>query len=206
MLAGARPLYGNTELDTGSVFEGIFASQDLSKSYRLLRDDKREFYAIQGTKTTKPKYMNSLPWRTVYISPFDMNLLYFAPAMRRDAMDLVLARVYEQFLGVRRDYELAMRQRNALLKKVRDGEADKEDITFWDTKFAEYAEVYGLYRTKYARYIEDSLSRFPSFFSRYPLQFHYESGIDRDGYDPSVTDSEVIRDYLMRNRDRDILT
>jgi DNA replication and repair protein RecF len=188
------------------VFEGIFASHDLAKSYRLLRDEKREFYAIQGTKTTKPKYMNALPWRTVYISPFDMNLLYFAPSMRRDAMDLVLARVYEQFTGVRRDYELAMRQRNALLKKVRDGEAAKEDITFWDTKFAEYAEVYGLYRTKYARYIEESLARFPSFFSRYPLQFHYESGIDRDGYDPSVTDSEIIRDYLLRNRDRDILT
>jgi recombinational DNA repair ATPase RecF len=118
----------------------------------------------------------------------------------------VLARVYEQFTGVKRDYELAMRQRNALLKKVRDGEAAKEDITFWDTKFAEYAEIYGLYRTKYARYIEDSLSRFPSFFSRYPLQFHYESGIDRDGYDPSATDSEIIRDYLMRNRDRDIFT
>lgn len=142
MLAGARPLYGNTELESGSVFEGMFTSADLAKSYRLLRDDKRELYAIQGTKTTKPKYMNALPWRTVYISPFDMNLLYFAPSMRRDAMDLVLARVYEQFSGVKRYYELAMRQRNALLKKVRDGEADKSDLTFWDTKFAEYAETY----------------------------------------------------------------
>jgi DNA replication and repair protein RecF len=206
MLAGARPLYGNTELDTGSVFEGIFLAQDLAKSYRLLRDDKREFYAIQGTKTTKPKYMNALPWRTVYISPFDMNLLYFAPQMRRDAMDLVLARVYEQFSGVKRDYELAMRQRNAMLKSIREGLSKPEDLDYWDTKFVEYAETYGLYRTKYARYIEDSLSRFPSFFSRYPLQFHYESGIDRDGYDPSVTDSEIIREYLLKNRDRDILT
>lgn len=206
MLAGARPLYGNTELDTGSVFEGIFLAQDLAKSYRLLRDEKREFYAIQGTKTTKPKYMNALPWRTVYISPFDMNLLYFAPAMRRDAMDLVLARVYEQFSWVRRDYELAMRQRNAMLKSIREGLSKREDLDYWDTKFAEYAETYGLYRTRYARYIEDSLERFPSFFSRYPLQFHYESGIDRDGYDPSLTDSEIIKDYLMCNRDRDILT
>lgn len=142
MLAGARPLYGNTELDTGSVFEGIFSHGDLAKSYRLLRDEKREFYAIQGTKATKPKYMNALPWRTVYISPFDMNLLYFAPAMRRDAMDLVLARVYEQFSGVRRDYELAMRQRNAMLKSIREGLSKREDLDYWDTKFAEYAETY----------------------------------------------------------------
>jgi DNA replication and repair protein RecF len=213
MLASARPLYGNTELESGSVFEGIFTSADLAKSYRLLRDDKREFYAIQGTKTTKPKYMNALPWRTVYISPFDMNLLYFAPAMRRDAMDLVLARVYEQFTGVKRDYELAMRQRNAMLKSIREGLSKREDLDYWDTKFAEYAEIYGLYRTKYARYIEDSLSQFPSFFSRYPLQFHYEDGIrgsdqrsgisDQEG---QKTDREYIVEYLRDNRDRDILT
>lgn len=64
--------------------------------------------------------MNALPWRTVYISPFDMNLLYFAPSMRRDAMDTILARVYEQFGSVRRDYDMIMRQRNALLKKIRE--------------------------------------------------------------------------------------
>ena len=86
--------------------------------------------------------MAALPWRTVHISPFDMNLLYFAPSMRRDAMDLILARTYEQFSATKREYEAIMRQRNALLKKIRDGLARREDIDFWDNKFAQSCELY----------------------------------------------------------------
>lgn len=160
-------------MDIGCVLDGSFFHDGLTRSYRLLQDDKRSFFAVQGTKTTKPKYMSALPWRTVYISPFDMNLLYFAPSMRRDAMDMTLSRVYEQFSKVKKDYELVMRQRNALLKRIRDGGAQSDELEFWDDKFALLAETYGLYRFRYTRYIQDALARFPSFFSRYPIEFCY---------------------------------
>jgi DNA replication and repair protein RecF len=153
MLAGSRPLYGDTILESGTQFEGIFSEMDLMKSYRMSRDDTREYLVIQGAKITKPKYMQALPWRTVHISPFDMNLLYFAPSMRRDYIDLILSRTHEQFSKVRRDYDLVMRQRNAMLKKIRDALAKREDLDFWDYKFAECADVYGLYRTQYSRYV-----------------------------------------------------
>jgi DNA replication and repair protein RecF len=121
LLSGARPLYGNTSLETGTSFEATWRDADLSKSYRMFHDGTREFFAIQGTKVTKPKYLQSLPWRTVHISPFDMNILYFAPQMRRDYMDLILSRTYEQFPRLERDYQMTMRQRNAMLKKIREG-------------------------------------------------------------------------------------
>jgi hypothetical protein len=47
MLSGSRPLYGDAMLDTGSAFEGIFADRDFRKSYRMVRDETREYYAIQ---------------------------------------------------------------------------------------------------------------------------------------------------------------
>ncbi len=122
--------------------------------------------------------MTALPWRTVHISPFDMNLLYFAPAMRRDYIDLILSRTYSQFPRVKRDYDLAMRQRNAMLKNIRDGFSKREDLDFWDQKFAEIAESYGLYRTRYLTYVRESMSRFPTFFAKYAPEFHYESSVD----------------------------
>ncbi len=185
MLSGSRPLYGDATLDAGSEFEGIFSDGDLRKSYRMVRDENREYYAIQGTKTTKPKYMTALPWRTVHISPFDMNLLYFAPAMRRDYIDLILSRTYGQFPRVRRDYDLAMRQRNAMLKNIRDGLSKREDLDFWDAKFAEVAESYGLYRVKYRDYVRDAMARFPAFFTKYTPEFHYESSVE-NSYQLSV--------------------
>ena len=151
----------------------------------MVRDESREYYAIQGTKTTKPKYMNALPWRTVHISPFDMNLLYFAPAMRRDYIDLILSRTYSQFPGVKRDYDIAMRQRNAMLKSIRDGLSKREDLDYWDQKFAEIAESYGLYRTRYLTYVRDMMPAFPTFFAKYAPEFHYESSVE-NSYQLSV--------------------
>lgn len=207
LLSGSHPLYGNTTMDTGCVFDGSFIQDELTKSYRLLQDDKRSFFAIQWIKTTKPRYMWALPWRTVYISPFDMNLLYFAPSMRRDAMDITLARAYEQFSKVKKDYELVMRQRNTLLKKIRDGEAHGDELDFWDDKFAVLADTYWLYRGRYVRYIQDALVRFPNFFSRYPIEFYYRSSIQLEREEIGIvdaTDADVVRWYLEKNRQRDI--
>ena len=117
-----------------------------------------------------------------------MNLLYFAPSMRREYIDLILARTYEQFAGVRKEYELVMRQRNALLKKIREGFSHREELDFWDAKFAQSAESYGLYRTRYRDYVRTMMSQFPTFFSKYAPQFHYET---------TWMDQEDPKDFIM---------
>jgi DNA replication and repair protein RecF len=209
LLSGSRPLYGDISLDSWTQFEGIFSSFDFSKNHRLVRDADREYFLIQGSKHTRPKYMQALPWRTVHISPFDMNLLYFAPSMRRDYIDLILSRTHEQFSQVRKNYDLAMKQRNALLKKIREWLAHREDLDFWDGKFAEYATIYGLYRTRYRDYVQDSLVRFPAFFWKYNLLFSYESSVYLawlEQWDQTQDDTTIIVDYLKKNRERDILT
>ena len=94
---------------------------------------------IQGKKVSGVKYREELPFRSVLVSPFDMNLLYFAPSWRRDYMDSVLSRIFAQFSKVRRDYDITMRERNALLKKIREGEAKREDLDYWDKSFCEKA-------------------------------------------------------------------
>lgn len=201
ILAGSRPLYGDINLQPGTQIEGFFSKSDLSKSYRKFRDEIREYYLIQWTKVTKWKYMQSLPWRTVHISPFDMNLLYFAPSMRRDYMDIVLSRSHGQFSAMRKNYDIVMRQRNALLKKIRDGEAKREDLDFWDHKFAECANTYWQYRINYRDYIQSAISRFPIFFSKYSPNFYYVSNWINE-----PNRSDFIKKYLQENRERDILT
>lgn len=57
-----------------------------------MSDDKRDFFSIDSKKFSRPKYMESLPFRSVYVSPFDMNILYFSPQSRRDYIDDILMR------------------------------------------------------------------------------------------------------------------
>ncbi len=205
LLSGSRLLYGNTEIEQNTLIEATFSQNDLSKSYKLYSDEMRDSFSIQWSRMTKPKYMLSLPWRTVYISPFDMNLLYFAPQMRRDAMDLVLSRVYWQFIQIKKDYEKVMRERNFLLKKIRDGAAKKWDISFWDHKLVELAEIYLTYRYRYSEYIQNSLIHFPGFFKQYPIIFQYQSSMHDHVVSWANFHDEIIG-YLLNNRDRDIIT
>jgi DNA replication and repair protein RecF len=125
------------------------------KHFSLERSGKLNQHSINGVKITKKKYHETLPYKTVYISPFDMNLLYFAPSMRREWVDEILERTFSQFHLVKREYETVMRQRNALLKKIRDGYGNRKDLDYWDRIFSEKASIYSLYREKWCQWIQD---------------------------------------------------
>ena len=166
-----------------------------------MSDEKKENFFAHSKKLSRPKYTENLPFRTVYISPFDMNILYFAPAMRRDYLDDVLTRGYAQFASVKKNYENVMRQRNALLKKIREDGVSTEMLDFWDKKFAEISVQYGLYRQKYAEYVEKKIPEFPDFFSKYSVEFSYEAE-----WMYQKNPENFIIDYLKENRQRDIFS
>ncbi len=181
-------------------FEIIHKSNIGNKSYSLTRHEGKDVYMIQGKKVTGVKYREELPYRTVFVSPFDMNLFYFAPSMRRDYIDSILARTFAQFSKVKRDYDESMRQRNALLKKIREGEAKRTDLPYWDRIFRGNAELYTLYRKKWGNFIEEHMDTIHSFLSKYNLSFHYTGSIAAHG------GTEVLMEYLEENRERDILS
>jgi recombinational DNA repair ATPase RecF len=201
MLSGGKILYGRIGYDAGDGLEVRFSENDMSQAYRCGNFETKDYNSVQGKKLTKPKYRETLPWRTVYISPFDMNLLYFAPTMRRDTMDDALSRAYEQFSKVERDYTMTLKSRNALLKRIKDGFSKKEELTFWDKKFAEYADIYGLYRERFIMHMKHKIGTLPNFFGKYTTTFHYDSS-----WIESENRREYIEAYLLENRDRDILT
>lgn len=149
LASGGNLTYIQAPRTEDAFFEILFREEIGEKLFSLSRHEEKDIYKIQGTKVSGIKYRENLPYRTVFVSPFDMNLLYFAPAMRREYMDNILARGMHQFTGVRREYDGTMRQRNALLKKIRDNEARREDLDYWDRSFAEKAYMYHLYRMKW---------------------------------------------------------
>lgn len=125
--------------------------------------------------------------------------------MRRDEFDLVLSQAYAQFGQVRRDYDLTMRQRNTLLKRIREGDSRPSELEFWDTKFAELADTYRLYRKKLSDFLVETIGNFPSVYRQEKIAFFYQDSI-RAQIDPTLDIREGIVDYLQKNRERDILT
>jgi DNA replication and repair protein RecF len=193
--------YFHAPRDDAYHFELTVESTFWPKTYSHLRKQWRDEYSIQWGKLSSIKYRQDLPFRTVFLSPFDMNLLYFAPAQRRDYIDSLLARTFAQFPKVKREYETVMRQRNALLKKIRDHEALSSDLDYWDRTFAEKAKLYHTYRMSFVAFVDNQLSCIHSFLPKYSLKFSYQSKL-RDVEDASIFTYE----YLLSHRERDILT
>lgn len=195
--------YLQSTRDEGSFFEILFTSEVWEKSFSIEREWGRDIYKVQWIKLSGKKYREQLPFRTVFVSPFDMNLFYFAPSMRREYIDGILARTFAQFTQVRRKYELIMRQRNALLKKVREWVASKNDLNFWDNAFCEIAITYNLYRRKWRGFVEEHMEIIHSFLPIYNLRFAYDCRFDKYEWTNS---EEVLRRYFQENRDENILS
>lgn len=171
------------------------------KHFSRTRQGGKDIYQIQQKKISGIKYQENLPHRTLLVSPFDMNLLYFAPSARREYIDSILMRAYPSFGKVRREYTEAMRQRNSLLKKVREGEASRNDLNYWDTCFAEKAFLYHQYRKKWYQFVMEELAHIRTLLPEYEITFQYESVIATENLETSD-----IMTYLSEKRERDILT
>lgn len=97
---------------------------------------------VQGVKAPIKKYLvNGVPRRivdfagqlkAVLFHPEDLDLVRGSPSGRRRYLDFVLTqtdREYRRSLGA---YERAVRQRNRLLERIREGLANRQQLYFWD--------------------------------------------------------------------------
>jgi DNA replication and repair protein RecF len=74
--------------------------------------------------------------RTVLFSPEDLSLVKGDPDGRRRFLDDLLVARAPRFAGVRSDYERVLKQRNALLKAIKQGKGDIRTLDVWDDQLA----------------------------------------------------------------------
>ena len=74
--------------------------------------------------------------RTVLFAPEDLALVKGDPDGRRRFLDDLLVARAPRFSGVRSDYDRVVKQRNALLKAIKQGKADVRTLDVWDSQLA----------------------------------------------------------------------
>ena len=73
--------------------------------------------------------------RTVLFAPEEMLLVIGPPTLRRAALDGLTAPHNPSYLADGATYGRALQQRNSLLRAIRDGEADRDQLRLWDEPF-----------------------------------------------------------------------
>jgi DNA replication and repair protein RecF len=77
----------------------------------------------------------------VFFHPEDLNMLYLGPDLRRRYLDILNLQISKNYYSALRKYKQALKQRNALIKAIKEGYAQKGDLAVWDEQLAENGTV-----------------------------------------------------------------
>ena len=91
----------------------------------------------------------------VLFEPQDIELVYGSPPGRRRHLDITLCQADTRLLRELQRYNRVLAQRNPLLKAVREGQASREELAYWDDELVEA----GAYVTQARHEALDDLNR-----------------------------------------------
>lgn len=75
--------------------------------------------------------------RVVVFAPEDMLLVAGSPSLRRTVLDRLAGGLYPAYASDLATYNRALQQRNGLLRAIREEEASRDDLRYWDRPFVE---------------------------------------------------------------------
>lgn len=97
---------------------------------------------LYGKRVSSKKYfVNKVPRRMIdfvgrlkvsLFWPEDLSLVINSPSIRRKYLDFVLSQVDREYLRRLRLYEKGIRFRNKLLYRIREGEAKRDELLYWN--------------------------------------------------------------------------
>lgn len=95
----------------------------------------------------------------VLFLPQDLTLVEGSPSDRRRFMDNTLGQVDAHYLQAVDHYEKVLPQRNALLRRIAERQADPKELEFWDEKLVRAGSIVIAGRQRFLRELEHAAQR-----------------------------------------------
>lgn len=176
----------------------VGATKEMKVTYDLSINKTTFIYNL--LKTTKPKFLASSNISAVFLSPQEMNIMYLGPSWRREFFDEVCLLRDISFYKVKNDYAKILRNRNKVLKNIKEGISPRNDLNYRNEIFIKTATTYYQYRKQFIDYINSNISEIEDLLkNKYSLSFDYSTKIDFLDIENSI------RHYIEKNIDRDIM-
>ena len=97
-------------------------------------------------------------FRTVLFCPDHLAMIKEGPSERRDFLDIAISQLFPGYLSALQKYERVLKQRNKLLKTIRDEKTDsgasQETLDIWSEQIAEWSSVISWHRWSYIQKLE----------------------------------------------------
>ena len=123
-------------------------------------------FSVEGVSKRSIDFAGIL--RTVLFWPEDMELVTDSPSLRRRYLDSVLIQINREYRRTILSYERGLRQRNKLLEAIRENEAGRQQLIFWDQLLIKQGNYISQYREKFINFMNGyALSSFREKFFFY---------------------------------------
>lgn len=99
----------------------------------------KKLYRVNDVKRSRKKMLGNV--FAVAFRPEDMRLVEGSPSRRRSFLDTILSQVDQDYARSLNTYEQALRRKNKLLFKIREGEASKSVLKFWDMTLLKHGQI-----------------------------------------------------------------
>jgi len=117
----------------------------------------RKRYLVNGVGKRKMDFVGKL--KCVLFRPEDIDLVLGSPSNRREYLDGVLEQIDKEYRRSSLAYQKGLRQRNKLLWKIREGEAERKQLLFWNKMLVKNGEIIFKEREKYLMWVNQELRK-----------------------------------------------
>ena len=164
----------------------------------VTREPSQKVLKVNGVKRSASEFIGLL--KAVFFSPDDLSEMAFAPRLRRRYLDVLLSQLDDDYLNILMRYQEAIRQRNALLKKIRERESEKDELVFWDDQITDFGLSITQKRANLMVQLQVLVKDLYKSISQTEdvLEIAYQSNIGE------ITDKDALLMKITENIDRDI--
>lgn len=113
----------------------------------------RKKFEVNGVRKRMIDFVGQM--RAVLFGPADMELVTGSPSGRRKYLDFVLAQSDREYRRCLLAYEKGLRQRNRLLDLIREGQASRSQLFFWDRVLIKNGGYIAERREEYLRHLSE---------------------------------------------------
>ena len=117
----------------------------------------RKRYIVSGLGKRRMDFVGN--FRVVLFRPEDLELLLGGPSIRREYLDSVLEQVDREYRRSLLSYKKGLRQRNKLLERIREGEAERKQLLFWNRLLIKNGEVVESKREAFVEFVNEAFGR-----------------------------------------------
>lgn len=149
--------------------EYVSLSVVLTPGKYMGKKTSKKRYLVDGVGRGKARFVGRLV--AVMFRPEDLRLIEGSPGRRRQFLDEILVQADSNYSRSLTAYEKALRRRNRLLRMIREGEANRTQLSFWDQAIIKNGNILTETRREFLEY----LSGVTTSFGEYSIEYKFSA-------------------------------